>query len=261
MKPRLIALQILLLATSPSVFADDSAAESDAPAEKLDSLIAEFEETGGAAQFAERFFEFEEQYRDDPAAVSALAWVLKNRRTSPDAVRAIEIIEAHHLENDALGPLCVSLARVRSTAGERLLRAILEKNTHADVQAQACYWLAYLLEDQQRIAGEFRKQPELADRMLQYYGKEYGGHLSSLDPAELDQELEAVYETMVDSYAHVAIDDESMGEIAERALFRIRNLSIGCVAPEIEGEDMHGETFKLSDYRGKVVVITFWGFW
>jgi hypothetical protein len=261
MKLRLIALQALLIATLPPVFADDASAEADAPSEKLDALIAEFEEAGGAAQFAARFFEFEEQYRDDPAAVPALVWVLKNRRTSPDAVRAIELLDAHHRESDSLGPACTSLGRVPSTAAERLLRAILEKNPHVDVRAQACYWLAYLLEDQRRIAGEFRKKPELAERMLQYYGAEYGGHLTSLDPAELEKALVAVYEKMAASFADAAVDDATMGQVAERALFRLRRLSVGCIAPEIEGEDIHGEKFKLSDYRGKVVVITFWGHW
>jgi hypothetical protein len=33
------------------------------------------------------------------------------------------------------------------------------------------------------------------------------------------------------------------------------------VAPEIEGIDMDGQKFKLSDYRGKVVVLDFWGNW
>jgi cytochrome oxidase Cu insertion factor (SCO1/SenC/PrrC family) len=33
------------------------------------------------------------------------------------------------------------------------------------------------------------------------------------------------------------------------------------VAPEIAGEDVDGKEFKLSDYRGKVVVLSFWGFW
>jgi hypothetical protein len=37
--------------------------------------------------------------------------------------------------------------------------------------------------------------------------------------------------------------------------------AVGQVAPEIEGEDIDGRRFKLSDYRGKVVVLDFWGNW
>jgi hypothetical protein len=32
-------------------------------------------------------------------------------------------------------------------------------------------------------------------------------------------------------------------------------------APEIDGQDVNGVPFKLSDYRGKVVVLDFWGHW
>jgi cytochrome oxidase Cu insertion factor (SCO1/SenC/PrrC family) len=35
----------------------------------------------------------------------------------------------------------------------------------------------------------------------------------------------------------------------------------GELAKEITGEDVDGQPFKLSDYRGKVVVLDFWGFW
>ena len=35
----------------------------------------------------------------------------------------------------------------------------------------------------------------------------------------------------------------------------------GKTAPDIEGEDIDGKKFKLSDYRGKVVVLDFWGNW
>jgi peroxiredoxin len=38
-------------------------------------------------------------------------------------------------------------------------------------------------------------------------------------------------------------------------------LSAGKVAPEIVGTDLDGEPFRLSDYRGKVVVIAFSGAW
>jgi len=33
---------------------------------------------------------------------------------------------------------------------------------------------------------------------------------------------------------------------------------VGSPAPNLEGEDFDGKCFKLSDYRGKVVVLTFW---
>ena len=41
----------------------------------------------------------------------------------------------------------------------------------------------------------------------------------------------------------------------------IRNLAIGKSAPDIEGDDLDGKKFKLSEYRGKVVVLDFWGNW
>jgi cytochrome oxidase Cu insertion factor (SCO1/SenC/PrrC family) len=39
------------------------------------------------------------------------------------------------------------------------------------------------------------------------------------------------------------------------------DLDVGKLAPEIEGEDIDGQKFKLSEYRGKVVLLDFWGHW
>jgi hypothetical protein len=36
---------------------------------------------------------------------------------------------------------------------------------------------------------------------------------------------------------------------------------VGKPAPEIHGEDLDGVPFQLSEYRGKVVVLDFWGHW
>ncbi|HCI91164.1 MAG TPA: thiol-disulfide oxidoreductase, partial [Verrucomicrobiales bacterium] len=36
---------------------------------------------------------------------------------------------------------------------------------------------------------------------------------------------------------------------------------IGCTAPDIVGKDHDGKEFKLSDYRGKAVLVDFWGIW
>ena len=47
----------------------------------------------------------------------------------------------------------------------------------------------------------------------------------------------------------------------DKEIYKAKSLTIGRQAPEIEGVDVDGVSFKLSDYRGKVVVIDFWGDW
>ncbi|QDV08663.1 thiol-disulfide oxidoreductase [Planctomycetes bacterium Poly30] len=44
-------------------------------------------------------------------------------------------------------------------------------------------------------------------------------------------------------------------------VFQQENLQIGMIAPDIIGKDVDGHDMKLSDFRGKVTVIDFWGFW
>lgn len=39
------------------------------------------------------------------------------------------------------------------------------------------------------------------------------------------------------------------------------DLEVGKVAPDIEATDLDTVAFKLSDYRGKIVVLDFWGDW
>ncbi len=51
---------------------------------------------------------------------------------------------------------------------------------------------------------------------------------------------------------------------ADRAkgyLFELDHLQIGMVAPNFESIDENGATFSIADYKGKVVVLDFWGNW
>jgi peroxiredoxin len=59
---------------------------------------------------------------------------------------------------------------------------------------------------------------------------------------------------VIEEYGDITDDSGSFGDAAsiERAI------SVGRMAPEIEGEDLDGKKFKLSDFRGKVVVLDFW---
>lgn len=53
----------------------------------------------------------------------------------------------------------------------------------------------------------------------------------------------------------------TLGQVAEDRLDDWHNLAVGKPAPEIEGNDVRGNPLKLSDYRGKVVALVFWGSW
>lgn len=46
-----------------------------------------------------------------------------------------------------------------------------------------------------------------------------------------------------------------------RFLHRWPSPPAGAPAPEIAGVDLDGRALKLSDFRGKVTVLTFWGYW
>jgi hypothetical protein len=249
-----VALLSALLIVWPAAGAEQPSERS--AADDYKALVEEFEESGSARQFAPRFFEFSDKYSKDPAAIDALLWIVANRRNHADATRALDLLAERHISSERLGPACDRIARTPSLASEKLLRLLLEKSPHLTARAQACYHLAQLLEGELRVLKQLRQQPELAGRVLQYYGKEYGQHLAALKETDLTAELEIVYERLVKSFA-----DAKAGEIGQNALFRIRHLSVGRVAPEIKGRDIAGKAFSLSDYRGKVVVLTFWGHW
>ncbi len=50
-------------------------------------------------------------------------------------------------------------------------------------------------------------------------------------------------------------------EDAEGKVFYFTNLLVGKLAPDFDAIDVDGNAFKLSDFKGKVTVIDFWGFW
>lgn len=67
----------------------------------------------------------------------------------------------------------------------------------------------------------------------------------------------------LDGYRAVAAayPDQKHGQRASGKVFVVERLQIGQVAPDIVGADVDGNPMKLSDFRGKVTVIDFWGFW
>jgi hypothetical protein len=70
-------------------------------------------------------------------------------------------------------------------------------------------------------------------------------------------------EQLVSDYNDVPLNNSTYGVLAEAMLTAHdpADLEIGKPAPEIIGANVDGEEMRLSDYRGKVLVLDFWGDW
>jgi hypothetical protein len=217
------------------------------------------------AEYARRVLEFAAKHPAERKLVGdALAWVVRNAATTPEAVKAIDEIIRDHLNDNNLeiNTLLSALCYDMSELGERLLRAAAEKIEDKERKAQARYHLAQYFKNRadsvnlaKGLDKKTRKQVE------RFRGKEYLDWLATADPPKLLKDAENLFEALARDSGDVKISNRAVKELVASELFEIRSLAIGKVAPEIEGEDIDGKSFKLSDYRGKVVVLDFWGNW
>jgi thiol-disulfide isomerase/thioredoxin len=211
------------------------AAESEAERQKL---LGKYRKLPVA--FADKFLAVAEKDPKDGAAFEAAAWVVANAGEAPAADKALAILIKEHIKDEKIGRACLQASENPSAVGTRLARAVLENGPNDTAQGQACYALAHILSERSEQAFQ-KKKPE--------------------DSARLAAEAEKLFELVQEKFADVKGLRGTLGALAKSDLYELRNLAVGKTVPEIEGEDIDGKKFKLSDYRGKVVLVDFWGHW
>lgn len=213
------------------------------------------------ADESEKFFQ---RVVDEFADVNSLVQVVQQNANGPSGEEAIEALIKDHIKSPGFGASMLQLGAGRqpSAGVEKLLRTVMTKSEDRDAKGGATFALAQYLKSQGDMARNLKSADEA--RLKQYegfYGAEVIKGLLETDPAKFSEEIEGLLEQVVEKYADVQGQRGTLGDAAKPELFEIRFLSIGKVVPEIEAEDTDGESFKLSDYRGKVVMIDFWGHW
>jgi hypothetical protein len=215
---------------------------------------------------ARRALELAQKHPKDAAAVDALTWIIGGGLgwlgAGAEIEASFDLLRNDYAISEKIDRVC-DIAFVYdsvSTKPEQFLRAVLKKNPHREIQGHACYGLARILRGHAIVAKRLR-DPAYAKAMEKGTNGDVVKHLKASDPDKLQQEVEELLERIIDKYSDVKSSRGTLGEIAKATLFEMHYLVIGKVAPEIEGEDIDGKRFKLSDYRGKVVVLDFWGNW
>jgi len=184
------------------------------------------------AQFVQRFIAGAVEFAETDGAIPFLAWLTQNapNEGAESAARiALETLFDVHVDSKAMASFASSLSRLGFLEEDEMMsyvEQLITNNRHPEVQANAMFSRAVLR-------------------------KGYGD-----PPADKRQTILADFKKA----AEISPDPTTAAR-AKRYIFELENLQVGMKAPDIEGKDLDGVPFKLSDYKGKVVVLDFWGDW
>jgi hypothetical protein len=132
---------------------------------------------------------------------------------------------------ERIGQLCQALSYSTDEVSETLLRTLLEKDSRREVQGIATVTLAQVL----------KRRLEMTPT------------IGEATAAQARTECEQLLRRAAAQFVGGTVGDKAQWELDD-----LLHLSVGKVAPEIEGQDQNGANFKLSDYRGKIVLLDFW---
>lgn len=238
---RTLALGLVLgaaIAMAPEAFVEPTAVASESAEQTLADLEARYEAAEGnyAARFAGVRADYEalaNEHAGTEEALTALLFLLRNTwwerqdgTMHESAGALVERIMADHAESPRLVGIVERKYVLSKAQRAELFPRLLEESPHPVVQAEALLAIALAAPDAET------KQSRLS---------------------ELEERFGEVLRRELTPYAeYAAAHREPHGKAA---------LAVGEVAPDIVGRDLDGKPLRLSDHRGKVVVLDFWGDW
>ncbi len=223
--------------------------------------------TSDNADYAKRFLALAREDPQGTVSADALATTIQIGGHGPEARAAVELIHHDFAANPKMRLLIQQVALSPCLEVEDLLRAVMAKNPDRTARGLACQGLGNLLDAYANLPRLRAQDPGMARILERTVGKESLDHLARRDAEAMLREAEVVHERVLGEFADVrnfpgfATDPTTLGKASETWLSARRKMAIGASAPPIEGKDVDGKSFKLSDYRGKVVVVVFWASW
>lgn len=234
---------------------------------------------GPIREYAPKIMALAESAPRDAVAVDAALWMLKYTAYQHDRDfvqyfrKAFAILRAHFPDERIDKTVIASIGRGLSPDSESFLRFVADKEIDSDRRAFAQLTLANYL-TKRRIGSLYPKNPERDQNiaksplrfLLERYDQSFHDYNESADSSVLKREAKELFEKVgKEAGGRVAkkrgAREITYAELAKSGLTELMSLAVGEQAPEIEGKDADDKPFKLSDYRGKVVLLVFSGSW
>lgn len=215
------------------------------------------------SEFVPRFRSLAEAHPDEEDSGKAFAWIVLHAWKHEDVEPVLKPLIDHFADQPYMKDVCGSLSHQPNRSARDALRSIAERTQSPDVRFWARYcgarhdlmtvdWLAVLRDE---------PDPAKRDSLRASFRQDMGCRPDSIDAAQLQREAEDTLETVERSAGDFRYRDQRIADLARSALFERRDLAIGRTAPDIQGEDVDGLTFSLDQYRGRVIMLDFWGNW
>ena len=173
------------------------------------------------------------------AAVCASTTPRDEQQPPPIYIEAADLIADRYAGSPDIHHFCEGLGVDPSGSPpwaarfERHLRAILQVNQDRAVRCEAQFALAAVVQSTMED-----RQAE-AETLFEQFCAEFDGKESY-------------------PFQHI---EQMLNAWAQNQLKELKFRAIGKPAPEITGIDLHGRPMTLSQYRGRVVLLNFWGTW
>jgi thiol-disulfide isomerase/thioredoxin len=197
-----------------------------------------------AKTFGSKLLELAEQQPNSNAAFQAWVAAIYLVRES-DAQLTGDIVSraakhlADHFGAEGMGKVALLAAPLPHPAVRRLLQSVLDKSPHREDRGLACFALIKNL----KIERDQTSEPAALKRI----DKQALGLVRRINNQE---------------FGDVTVNDLPLADALKALAESLTpQLAPGSVAPEIIGKDLEGNRLKLSDYRGKVVMLEFWACW
>ena len=224
-----------------------------------------FREENPQPAFAARFLELAEKHPKSPVAYAGLSWIVQTSEFGPAAEKpysqAIALLATQYADHKDVEQLFERMANSPFASAGQFLQAVFEKHPSPVARGRAGFHWALYLKNYTVTVDQLRARPDWAKSVELFVGPAMFTQLKNTDTAQMGRKTEELFARIQKDHALIAYKKTTLGRAADAELFELRRLAVGKTAPDIEGEDTDGKRLKLSDYRGKVVVLVFWGTW
>ena len=216
--------------------------------------------------YAQQLIDIMNRNPKGPENIDAVHWILTEVNSGPTRDATIQLLQTDYFETEQIANvLPVLVDGYPDKNSMQLIEKLATNSRHHRVRAVATMARVKGQQALTRFVG-FLENPKWTERMKTFVDKPTLEYYQAAVKQEFD--MESTLQELIDNYGQHDFGIktngrpvEQIGPMATDMLFSLQHLQIGKSAPKLEGQDLDGLTFSLAEYRGKIVMLDFWGDW